>query len=187
MKFLNSDELFYRPHSAAWAQHDGVLHVLPEEHGEHDTNIDWNVLGSDFSMSQAASERAALQREVSVSVIVEERAHWIAVTSPFMGRTEHPVAPLAWQALAFYLASAAIWFARRGRNLLDEDFSLYSSTDPVFGRPGVVMPVGDLISRYAPRGLEDQMYEALNVMTTPRLRARPETAEERRKRTGSRR
>lgn len=186
MRFIDDVELFHRQHSAAWATDEGQLLVLPPNHGHAAIDVDWNIMARKLGLTADEAQEEADRRSVSLAQIFMERAHWIAITSPFMGATEHPVSYRTWEAVAFYLASAAIWFARQGMDLLNSNFNLYSSTDPVFGRPGVVMTVGDVIARYAAPSVESEMYEMLSKLPTPKKPARMETPEERKKRYGHR-
>lgn len=186
VQFLTDDELFYRPHSAAWAMSDGRLHVL-RAGIEHDWSVDWEVWENEMYTPRADAEAAMEDLDMTTANYVMFTAHWIAVGNPFFGRTHHPVAEGAWQALAFFLASAAIWFARKGMNLLDADFHLFSDRSGMSGKADVILQVGDIISRHAAPGVEEAMYAQLSRYPHPKKLARYETGEERLKRTGSRR
>ena len=47
VQFLDSGELFLRPHSAGWAQSDGRFYPLHRGY-QHNQDVDWSALSEDL-------------------------------------------------------------------------------------------------------------------------------------------
>ena len=179
VEFLQDEEYFLRPHSTAWALGDGSLRLV-KEHWDHASEIDWDKFEAQTGISRAVVIAAVGDEPEDMARFVKAKSRWIAISTPFYSITVLPANTRAMEGLAFYLASAAIWFARKGQNLLDVDHSFLDVLYPEEGTMKIA--VGEIISRSAAPGVERAMYNILEKMKTPKKPAHPETYEERRAR-----
>jgi hypothetical protein len=170
IKFITEDIAFQNPHSTGWALSNGQVKILNVGYN-HDQDIPWDVFENEALMSRAAAYKMMDEVGEDPAAFVTQYLHWIAIGSPFQARTAYPPSPKALEALAFYLASAAIWFARRGKDLLNADFNLYDlhTRDPDSGR----RVIGDVIAHHAAPGVESAMYSVLETLPYPTGLAEP--------------
>ena len=164
-RFLENGEVFLRPHSAGWAQSDGRFYPLQLGH-QHNQDVNWNALSEELyaRVDPDVALDQAMDLGVDIHVWVMFAAGWIAVSSihysHHYGNTPNAG---AMQALAFFLASAAVWHARRGEDILGYEHELVQTHvdhDPN-RRRRVHIPIADLIHRYAAPGVEEAMYTTL--------------------------
>jgi hypothetical protein len=169
VSFITNDEAFTRLHSTAWATEDGHLYLLKPGY-THAQDIPWGIFQECAYMGQGQAYEMADADGMEIQDFIMSFSHWIAVSNPFEARTEYPLNPEAMKALAFYLASAVIWYARRGMNHLDTTFLLWKAhtRDASTGR----LVVGDIIHRYVAPEVEAAMYNVLMTLPAP---VRPST------------
>jgi hypothetical protein len=172
-RFIADDSAFNRPHSSAWVHHDGLVKVLEPGHS-HEQDIDWAKVAS--VMPQHTPDtvwQQPIKEMTPEGYWLMRNVGWIAIGSPFHSRAYVPSFPSSLKALegfALYLASAAIWFARRRENLLDVEHEL---TDTKTAWSVSPRTVGDYIHRYAAPGVESAMYDILHTLPPPTREARP--------------
>ena len=165
-QFINNGELFMRPHSAGWAQSDGRFYPLILGH-QHTQDVDWKALSEKLYqyVDPDVAVEEAMQIGVDIDVWIMLSAKWIKVGSIHLSHYYGDVPNAgAMQALAFFLASAAVWYARRrGEDILGYEHELVQTHvghDPS-RRRRIHIPIADLIHQYAAPGVEDAMYTAL--------------------------
>jgi hypothetical protein len=162
--FVTDPMAFLRTTSAAWAEGDGTLRLIPEGR-EHSTFVDWQKVEQMGGPTEDEAWAFGDEHSLSADAAVLDRLHWVAIGSILQGRTSQPADRRAMEALALFLASAVLHFARQRASLLEQDFILYDTNHP-FDR-GAHINIGDLISRHAAQGVEEAMYDQLSRLPTP--------------------
>jgi hypothetical protein len=164
-RFLDDGELFMRPHSAGWAQSNAKFYVLKVGH-RHNQDVDWAALSEDLyaRVDAGAAWDKASDLDIDIHTWVMFAAGWIAVGSIHLSHHYGSTPDSgSMEALAYFLASAAVWHARRGVDILGYEHELvqvYVGHDPN-RRRRVHVPIADLIHRYAAPGVEDALYSAI--------------------------